>query len=418
MKKLFLLLVIYFCTMEASFASVPSLYGLGSRASAMANAYTAIADDPYGWYYNPAGPAFSEAFELSIGVTSAIEDLNDFNGIVVNNNLTTGDVSANYKNSLGTVLGAILPIWKKRLNVGASIFMPTGVISRIHNADPYLPSYTFYNDRTHRMNVTLGGGWHPLEWFSVGAGLISGMTTGGTIYTDLAGSGSGETVIEVRSTSTPVVGIKTFLGAFEMGVVYRGESAGRSKTKVMVDGAPVPVEFDSTSVAFFDPQEVSTGISFNLKEFLLLQAEVTWANWSQYIPSYSATTFNTPGIPSASKPKPNFKDTLTFRLGTEATIPTFGHELKYRLGYAYIPTPIPYQYGKSNFVDNDKHIGSFGLGAKVLTNPISISTDTHFQAQYLVPVNVIKNDPNVIGGPGYRSGGFVYNFGLTLGTTF
>src|SRR3989338_11617150 len=224
--KTFIFLSILCCP-HVVLANVPSLFGLGSRAAAMANAYTAIADDPFGWYYNPAGPASSERFELTVGVTSAIENLNDFKGVIVNNGKTTGDVSADYKNTFGTVIGAILPIWKKRFSVGASLFMPSGVVSRIHNIDPYLPSYTFYNDRTHRPNIILGGGWHPLDWLSVGGGIISGTTVGGTIYTDLAGQGAGETVMEVRSISTPVVGIKGFFGPIEFGGVYRREAAGR-----------------------------------------------------------------------------------------------------------------------------------------------------------------------------------------------
>lgn len=418
MRKIYLIQILFFLFPLHSFASVPSLYGLGSRASAMANAYTAIADDPFGWYYNPAGPALADKFELSIGVTSAIEDLKDFNDIVVNNSAVKGDVSADYKNTLGTVVGATLPILKNRLSVGASLFLPSGVVSRVHNTDPYLPSYTFFNDRTHRPNIILGGGWHPLDWFSIGAGLISGTTIGGTIYTDLAGQGAGETVLEVRSVNTPIVGIKGFIGSFELGAVYRGESAGRTKTKVMVDGAGVPLDFDSTSVAFFDPQEISVGIGCRIKNILLIQGEVAWANWGRFIPSYSVAKFNTPGISVTPRPKPNFNDTFTFRLGSEVELPTFGHDFKYRLGYAYIPTPIPYQDGRGNFIDNDKHIGSVGLGTKVLTDPISLNTDLHFQMQYLIPTNILKSDPSIIGAPGYRSGGLVYNFGLTFGTHF
>ncbi|HLB59558.1 MAG TPA: hypothetical protein VJL87_05700, partial [Bdellovibrionota bacterium] len=236
--KTFIFLSILCCP-HVVLANVPSLFGLGSRASGMANSYTAIADDPFGWYYNPAGPASAKEIQLRLGFTSAIDNLQPIQGVILKNDSTVGSVPANYKNTLGTVIGGIIPIWSERVSVGASIFMPLGLVSRVHNQDPYLPSYTFYNDRTHRPNIILGAAWKPLDWFSIGGGVISGTTVGGTIYTDLSGDG-GESVIEVKSTQTPTLGMKFYLGNIDVGVSYRGASAGRTKTRIIADSSAMP----------------------------------------------------------------------------------------------------------------------------------------------------------------------------------
>lgn len=63
MKRIIIIICILFCTVSV-FAAFED-YGWGTRAMALAGAYTGLADDGTAPFYNPAGVAFMEKFEVS-----------------------------------------------------------------------------------------------------------------------------------------------------------------------------------------------------------------------------------------------------------------------------------------------------------------------------------------------------------------
>jgi long-chain fatty acid transport protein len=83
-----------------------------------------------------------------------------------------------------------------------------------------------------------------------------------------------------------------------------------------------------------------------------------------------------------------FHDTFSTRIGFEWLAAERRHTTwRLRGGYAYEPSPAPEQRGETNFVDNDKHTFSAGLGvqvrdvSKILLRPFDL--DFYFAATWL-----------------------------------
>lgn len=106
----------------------------------------------------------------------------------------------------------------------------------------------------------------------------------------------------------------------------------------------------------FMPWQVGLGASYDLVQTadttLTLAASAVYGRWSQYIDRH------------AERPVPEFgwRDTITAAAGARARLDRIGLALDLQ----YKPTPVPLQYGRTNYLDNDR-IGT------------SISADYSFQ---------------------------------------
>ncbi len=79
-------------TTAAKFLSL----GIGPRADAMGGAYTAVADDPYALYWNPAGIASIDQFEALFTFTNLFAGINlDYFGLVIPSG-EAGDFALNF----------------------------------------------------------------------------------------------------------------------------------------------------------------------------------------------------------------------------------------------------------------------------------------------------------------------------------
>ena len=134
-----------------------------------------------------------------------------------------------------------------------------------------------------------------------------------------------------------------------------------------------------------------------------------------------------PGLRQPSVPQPaareamRFHDTVVPRVGLELMIPVSRHELAFRLGYHFDPTPVPAQAGVTNFIDASRHVAAFGLGLTLrrlgALLPGTISLDVHAAMQLLSSRSIVKADPNDPVGD-YVATGNVINVGTTLAVGF
>ena len=95
-----------------------------------------------------------------------------------------------------------------------------------------------------------------------------------------------------------------------------------------------------------------------------------------------------------------------------------GEQLTWKLrgGYAYEPSPAPEQQGETNFIDNDKHTLSAGVGVsiakvtEILPRPFDI--DLYFSGTFLPERSHRKLSPiDPVGD--YVAGGAVFAGGVT-----
>ncbi len=110
------------------------------------------------------------------------------------------------------------------------------------------------------------------------------------------------------------------------------------------------------------------------------------------------------------------------RIGIEVgVLETSAYQLDARVGYVYENSPFPTQTGTLNFVDNDKHTLTLGIGLKMTelepTLPGELRLDAHALYSYLPEREHIK-DSLVDAVGDYRSQGHLFGAGVTLEVAF
>lgn len=180
---------------------------------------------------------------------------------------------------------------------------------------------------------------------------------------------------------------------------------------------PLQAQVAFSILDFSTPRQVAVGVAWDRPE-LALSVDVTWNQWSAILPNVAqideAETDIAIGLVDIDARVVNarllgdldFRDTATIRIGGEARPPpirltgplrAFGElGVILRAGYGYEPAFTPEQTALTNFLDNDTHLVSGGLG--LWTNPPlgllrgPISLDLFVQAQILEPRTHTKNE--------------------------
>ncbi|MCX5859385.1 MAG: hypothetical protein NT056_05760, partial [Proteobacteria bacterium] len=192
-RQVLLFLLLLFFTFHLSpftsksFANPLDYYGYGSRASAMGNAYTALATDFTGVYYNPAAMVMAEKASVGLGFSY-------YNVGLSTSGLTKNGQDFNIKDIdplYGYTLGLCLPL-KGKLRGKAAFGLGTYFLGDwyyIKARSPELnePEFVIDQIRTRRQEVSLGVAYRPLKIFSFGFGayIIPGGSGSSTMTLDV-----------------------------------------------------------------------------------------------------------------------------------------------------------------------------------------------------------------------------------------
>ena len=151
-----------------------SYYGLGSRATAMGGAYTALANDSSAAYYNPAAlsacgggrlelVSFGTVSNLDVGLQGSFwqEKAQEW-GLTTVGELEDEVANVNELNEIG--FGIAMPLWKtpllRNIYYGMQIHLPLPDYAArfmfIDNTDPFVLEYT---NVAHKLNIILGAGF-------------------------------------------------------------------------------------------------------------------------------------------------------------------------------------------------------------------------------------------------------------------
>ena len=434
---------------QAVRASDTDQFGFGAKPISMGNAFTALATDWTGAYYNPAAPAVGKTRTIGAGFSYATYDLTYKSETGSTSSGSDHDVARQAPLSALT-FGISSPLSTdqsellSRIVPGIGVFLPTrGIVGIDVETAPGSPQYFLYGTRRDKLavmpfvsvrilpldNPAGQDGDHPEHPMTLALG------GGATILSDISGhftfdlsstaARSVATDIKLAYTAAPNFGIYFWpLAGLSLGVTYRGKLALKADfdTQILVGSTnlfPLKIE----AVTLFQPQQVAAGAAFDPVEWLTLALDVTWLNWSAYNDAFVTIR---PVIPQADV---KFSDIVIPRLGAEVR---FDHGFAARAGYYFQPSPIGAQTGATNLVDNDKHVMSLGFGwtfwterdrmvrdgegAKLVKeehDPVSI--DAFFQWHHLLDQSVTK-DPGASPQTGsfFDSGGDVFNFGIQL----
>lgn len=465
-------------TAADAMASLSNTVGAGAKATSMGGAFTAIADDFSASYYNPAGLATVKHREAVSG------------WLFGESSVRISGPSDNYhKNLSGPVLGNVFPFevlgikaafglynfWPKdgtriarietaNFDFAGGCTQPVqgncgglvspggrGVNLRIPTRLPY--STYISTEQQQHLDFVAGLGMRLNDYLYVGAGLRGNLNIKGDVNVDFtmnstgAGSlapsppGDGQFLgqIDAAPTFGWIVGalIDTQKG-LKIGGTWKEEARTTFRQNLNSrTGLPttdtlsivIPVNGRLSVDTFYQPQEVTFGMAYDVNERLSIAAEVGWQQWSRYRGNTLNGSFQ--GIQSFIVP-PNQGPTGT---GTVTFLPQPNMEMRniwiqrygiqyqlkrvwrIRAGFARIPsvvkdphsgvqTPIKDVNGNLlGFVtdeqaaaDADKQIWSFGMGLEQ-DDPfewfeLPTTIDVTYQYIKLEPTSFKTVDPN------------------------
>lgn len=370
----------------------PLDWGTTARAMALGNAMTAVAGDPSLSYHNPAALANIESSELNItylwtgpklegGPKGELEKFDEGNNVAFSNLVV--DLSSIFRNERPFAFGFTMNF--DRSGQGFINFID------VKRPDGYFYRY----GRTSTMaTTTLGLGI--TDWLYIGGGTLITLrgTTDFTVSTDLGGNTEDEgMILDARLAHSLIASVFFDFEKANLGVTYRMENYGKFGDIVVDADAtvgesrltklPMVLSFQDTYV----PQNVSIGASFDLTDDLMWTVDGTWINWGAFDSQVKD------GDLPRKRAQIDFVDVYQPRTGLEYFVV---ENLPLRLGYQYQPTPMRKPGSDGNiFLDNDRHVGSIGVGYTVQEPPIlalPVSFDLTYFHQYLVPAEYEDGD--------------------------
>lgn len=312
-------------------ASLSNTVGAGAKATSLGGSFAAIADDFTASYYNPAGLARVKHREAVSG------------WLFGESAVRLGGASDNYhKNLSGPVLGNVFPFdilgmraafglynfWPKdgtrilriessNFDYGGGCVTPVqgncgGVVSpggrgvnlRIPTRVPY--SVYIGNEQQQHLDFVTGLGLRINDYLSVGAGLRANLNIKGDVNVDFTMNSTGKGSlapsppgdgqflgqIDAAPTFGWIVGalIDTQKG-LRIGGAWREEARTtfrqnlNSRTGLPTAGdlsIVIPVRGRLSLDTFYQPQEVSFGVAYDVNDRLMVTAQLDWQQWSRY----------------------------------------------------------------------------------------------------------------------------------------
>ena len=418
-------------------ANAPFTFGFGARAIAMGGAYAGLADDISGPYYNPAGMTQRKVVQIGGGY-QYIKPWMEVNG-------SSFDVKDNHSNSMGVSLPLPLGGWlRNRIFIGMAFFMPWDLVLGLKVPLPGDAQFLLLQNepRVTTIMPALAVELHPA--ISIGASINLYDDTFGSFNATLTSENT--PVLEVNqeliATFNPAVSVHMRPGALwpaleglGVGLVWRDKFCTEYRFSPDIFIGTVPLLIDLAAISLYNPRQYVLGLAYR-RGLVIGSLDIAYNRWSK-IPDPNLEAkfdFRIPLIPvtfsESAYRNPDFRDTVTPRAGLEyKCYSNESLDFLARAGYYFDPSPVPEQTGETNYMDNDKHVFSFGAGAVLrkvpfieLSYPVSI--DFFIQYHYMTERSHTKEawvgsvPPPNPGYPEISAGGHVLAVGLFFSSAY
>jgi len=368
------LLIGWFLT-GPSHANTWRTFGYGPRAVAMGGAFCSVADDYSAGYYNPAGLLLQPGTKFGFGFQYVKQNL-EANGAEV-------EMSRD-SNALFLGGSMILPFHdelENRIAVGYYFYQPLFYSLDLLVPETTLPQFPVLESMSRMQIIHLAMAFDIIPGILIGGGISVSSDLGGVLdlQPGVGGFGGVEEIVSsvdqevhpiLSGTAGLIIRPGTFLPKLKpltIGFTWRDEHFLDLDIPVSVVLSGFILALDLTSAFLYTPTQWVGGISYQVTPDLLFSCDVSYNEWSGYrVPSLTiATAIDIPLIvlKEGINEPPRFKDTVTPRLGVEFR-PYRGGMLDgfLRAGYFFEPSPVPEQTGRTNYLDSDRHVFSWGIG--------------------------------------------------------
>ncbi len=354
-------------------ATPPDVFGYGARTQALGMTGVAYADDYEAVYANPAGLGAQRQMGLALGLQGATFEL-ELDG-----------EQFPLDGHQGSTIGFHLPLpfggpLEDVITVGAGFFTPSNTVLRTDIIFPELPQMAVIA-RTQSVVLQLGLGLNLdklVPGLRVGFGVSGLANIGGRLLVSVneAQQFVSQTETQLLASFNPLLGMQLDIGEnWTLGLVWRDKVRSDIDLNVEVTGLgglTLPV-ITITAIPQFDPHVVALeGVWKN--EHWMLALNLTYRRWSAWPGVVGKTTAD-----SFLPPHPDFRDTVSPRLGIEYRATRRRTTASLRLGYAYEMTPAPEARlapGRDSegeprdeqlplrYLDSDRHIITAGGGTR------------------------------------------------------
>ncbi len=374
-----LALAVIVCAASPVSAQVPRVYGQGSAASGMGNAFAAQADNPSALHYNPAGMTQLRGIQVMGGGT-LVGGTTDF--VSPNGISTTGDHDGAFAwpgpghgYITANLQGLGLSLFEK-LTVGVGVTTPFGSVMSWPNDSPFRAITTFTALPLFDIKPTVAYQLHPD--FSIGAGA--------DIYTFASFFGEGHAERQSISPGglVPAGSNLEFYGkgtapGFNVGALYTALRNGdgqpvanlavvyRSQATLHLDGALTAngVKIQDATTTLVLPQVITGGIALwpvrNTEREWKLELNVDYVGWKS-VRNLDIHLGNGTVIPQPQ----NWKGTYAILIGTEhrwlRVDRLSGWEIALRGGYTNQQAQVPDLNFNPGVPSADLHVISTGIG--------------------------------------------------------
>ena len=399
----------------------------------MGGAGTATADDYTAIFYNPANLTLREAIHLGAEYLTTVPSLS----IDLADPPPGAPTPVEIDSFSGLGLGVVFPLGGKidyRLSFGLVIYFPTQELLRIDALDPLIPRWYVWDSLADKLQILLGLGVRVTDWLSIGIGAqsLANIDGGVDVGVDPINDSfpSREMSIDIVNTVAPVVGVR--LGpvqGFTLGLSWRAALEIEFLLPIALDfGEVLDVALVARGRALYTPHTLSFGLAWEAPSTpLTLTVDARYMLWSRAPDPALSLDLDIGGelvealglgdaidfVPGPSA-FPTLDDTLSLHMGGEYW---FNDHVAARLGYAFRPTPVPEQPSVTNYVDNDAHTVSAGVG---LSWPDPLNLDEYpvmidvTGAYSILPTeNTIKVSPDDPVGS-YSAGGGILSISASL----
>ena len=296
-------------------------------------------------------------------------------------------------------LGTVVQLVERRLALGLQATMPAGDFQAQQSFFADEREQFFSNslhfellgDRLRASALALGLGWRPLDWLAIGSGVTmstssrvkSHVYVGDASYQETAEINT-EMEVDMRFVPHASVAIDPLRGLrISSSVHLPYESKVEGASEVQMWNYPYEEGQDSLEQVFafshgYEPLRVALGAAWQFDSGPIawgLAAQTQWTRWSAYKDRHGER----PGL--------EWNDTFSGTVGGRAD--WGGNSIG--LDLSFVPSPVPHQKGRSNYVDNHRgslaggYERSFRLGGR------TFSVGLQVQASYLVPREVDKD---------------------------
>ncbi|MBN4076708.1 TonB-dependent receptor [Mariprofundus ferrooxydans] len=327
------------------------------RAVGMADAFTAVADDASAVWYNPAGIAFQQQSQISLGMVNIYIPSVDFTSNSSNPFLPLATTAQNKRQN------AIVPhVYMSYVDPTSDVSFALGINSPFGletdwTGTALADASTFSRIQMININPTIA--YKVNDHFAIAFGVdytyVKDVDLNNSILTQHGnGDGWGANI-----------GLLYKAERFNLALTYRSQIA------VQVNGTTSSTLGGraSASTSFKFPDMLNVGIAVHPTETLTISVEADWVNWGKY--DQVALNYSSPITIPTGLPVPPLAAVRSIVLQKQwhATIsPKIGltwqldDAIQLRLGYSFDPSPVNDRFAAPDMPINDQHNFSVGLG--------------------------------------------------------